>query len=106
MILCKSTYCLITWTPYLTTHLKHSSSKRNRPFYISAKDASPLPLTGLWESKIANEVIITSCKILTTRSNELMLSIHALMPIILPLGAWNTWLSSSPLSADVLMLFL
>ena len=77
--------------------------KRKQPFYMSAKDGNPLSFAGIWESATIDEEVIDSCTIITTKSNELMSSIHERMPAILPREAWDTWLSTSQLPDNDLL---
>jgi putative SOS response-associated peptidase YedK len=86
---------------------KQMADRRTKqPFYISAKDGNPLSFAGLWESATVDEVVINSCTIITTKSNELMHPIHDRMPVILPPEAWDTWLTPSLLPDDILMAIL
>ena len=83
-----------------------ADGRSKQPFYISAKDGNPLSFAGLWESATVDEVVINSCTIITTKSNELIHPIHDRMPVILPPEAWDTWLTPSPLPDDILMAIL
>jgi putative SOS response-associated peptidase YedK len=80
-----------------------ADKKRNQPFYVSAIDSSPLSFAGIWERATIDEEVIDSCTIVTTKSNELMSSIHERMPAILPREAWDTWLSNSQLPDNDLL---
>ncbi|GJL71990.1 MAG: DUF159 family protein [Nitrosomonas sp.] len=87
------------WKP-----LKERQNKQ--PFYVSAKDGHPLSFAGIWETATVNETIIDSCAIITTECNDLMRPIHERMPVILPIEAWDTWLTASQLPDDMLLSFL
>ncbi|SDY44984.1 SOS response-associated peptidase [Nitrosomonas sp. Nm33] len=80
-----------------------SDGKSKKPFYVSAKDGSPLSFAGIWETATIDEVVIDSCTIITTSSNALMRSIHDRMPVILTPETWDTWLTPSDLPEDVFM---
>jgi putative SOS response-associated peptidase YedK len=79
--------------------------RRKQPFYITARDGTPLALAGLWATwrdpatKEQGEAADTdaddelwTCTILTTSANQLMGSVHHRMPVILPPEAWDAWL--------------
>ena len=72
-----------------------STKNGKQPYYIYQEDNSPLALAGLWESW-SDEAgdKIESCSIITTEANELMLSIHDRMPVILKPNVFENWLSS------------
>jgi putative SOS response-associated peptidase YedK len=55
-----------------------------------------LAFAGLWEvwrgPDRDRDEALHSCTIITTDANETMAEIHDRMPVILPPGAWSTWL--------------
>jgi putative SOS response-associated peptidase YedK len=68
--------------------------QRKQPFYITSRDLTPLALAGLWATwrdPESGEELFT-CTILTTSANDLMEPVHHRMPVILPLGTWDSWL--------------
>jgi putative SOS response-associated peptidase YedK len=78
--------------------------RRNKqPFYISAKNGNPLSFAGIWEATTINETVIDSCAIITTDCNALMRPIHDRMPVILPIEAWDIWLTASKVPDDTLL---
>jgi putative SOS response-associated peptidase YedK len=73
-----------------------------QPMYIRLADGEPLALAGLWEAWRDPDAAdddeqgwLRSCVIVTTDANELLVSIHDRMPVVLPEGAWDTWLDPS-----------
>ena len=77
--------------------------KSKTPMYIQMKDGRPFAFAGLWEawkSPDDREAWIKSCTIITTEPNALMEKIHDRMPVILPLKAYDLWLSSGELPAE------
>lgn len=67
--------------------------KRKQPFYITARDESPLAFAGLWEVwEHADGSAILSTSILTTGPNAVMEPIHDRMPVILTEEAFDRWL--------------
>jgi putative SOS response-associated peptidase YedK len=73
--------------------------KRKQPFFIRPRDGGLFALAGLWERWQAPEgEIVETCTILTTEANELMLSLHDRMPVIIDTAAEDVWLDprSSP----------
>ncbi len=70
--------------------------KRKQPMFVHRVDGEPLAFAGLWEVWRDHEQPETpwllSCTIVTTRANATMAPVHDRMPVILPEGAWDTWL--------------
>jgi putative SOS response-associated peptidase YedK len=65
------------------------------PYAIGMKDGSPFGFAGIWECwthPVTGELIRTFC-ILTCPANEMIATIHDRMPVILPLDAYDRWLS-------------
>ena len=62
--------CLIPASGFYEWKQCCQMAKANKPFYISAKDG-PLSFAGLWETATVDEVVIDSCTIITTESNDL-----------------------------------
>lgn len=81
---------------------KVGSSKQ--PYYIHARDESPLAFAGLWEhwAKEGREVL--SFTIITTTPNGLMSSLHDRMPVILERDAFSDWLDPEIDGAQLLHL--
>jgi putative SOS response-associated peptidase YedK len=68
-------------------------SKSKTPMYIKMKNDSPFVFAGLWENwNSPDGSNILSCTIITTRPNDMLLSIHNRMPVILPEKAYPIWL--------------
>lgn len=63
-----------------------------QPFFIHRKDDGPFAFAGLWDIWNKGDEPITSCTILTTEANDLMVPIHDRMPVILPKSARTIWL--------------
>ena len=74
-----------------------SRGQTKQPFLIQLASQSLFAFAGLWERWQDPETheSIFSCTILTTQPNDLMVSIHHRMPVILPPAAYDTWLSPS-----------
>ena len=69
--------------------------KQKLPWRIGMDDWRPMALAGLWEPwKKPDGEWLTSCTVLTTRSNGLLGSIHDRMPVILPGESWAEWLDA------------
>jgi putative SOS response-associated peptidase YedK len=71
-----------------------------QPYAIAMKSGEPFALAALWESwrrPVTGEIIRTFC-VITTAANELIAQIHDRMPVIIPPGAYDRWLS--PLEPD------
>jgi len=84
------------------------SGKISQPYYFQLKDGEPFAFAGVWDNWRANDRVITSCAIITTKANELLASIHTRMPVILPPELYDFWLnedSREPELKDILMPF-
>lgn len=66
-----------------------------QPYRILRADGLPLVLAGLWDGwrDPQTETIRRTFTIVTTRANERIAQLHDRMPVILPQGAWATWLN-------------
>lgn len=65
-----------------------------RPVYIRLKSGKPFGFAGLYEVwKPQEGDAITTCTIITTEANELMVPIHARMPVIIPRQHEDLWLN-------------
>ena len=64
-----------------------------QPYFIAARDGSPLALAGLWDrwSGPDGETLV-SVAVVTTPANALLSKLHDRMPAILPPDAWESWL--------------
>ncbi|MGB8339552.1 MAG: SOS response-associated peptidase [Burkholderiales bacterium] len=86
----KSRRCLIPVDGYYEWQ---ATPNVKQPWYVSAKDGSPLALAGLWEHWQGEGKVIESCTIIVTSANSLMQSIHDRMPVIVPERNWAEWMS-------------
>lgn len=79
---------------------KLAAGKRKQPYYVHRPDGEPFAFAGLWEEwRGPDGTPLRSCTIITCDANETMAPIHDRMPVILPPGAWDTWLD--PANHDV-----
>ena len=81
-----------------------SPDGRRQPFYITAVDGAPLALAGLratWHDPSGKSGPLRSCAIVTTTPNELMVSIHNRMPVVLAPDTWDLWLDPSTDPAEL-----
>ena len=95
----KSNRCIV----YVDGFYEHHHFKgKTYPFFIRRKDKMPMALAGLWSEWENDEGgSITTFTIVTTKGNPLLAKIHnnpklkeARMPLILPTGIEDKWLSS------------
>ena len=72
---------------------KHTGG-RKQPFYVRMRDGGIFAFAGIWEIwKGEGGDPIESCALLTTGPNELLEPIHDRMPVIIPPGGYDLWLS-------------
>lgn len=68
-----------------------------QPMFIHRVDGEPLAFAGLWSAWRdpaggPDAPWLHSATIITTSANATMAPVHDRMPVILPAGAWDTWL--------------
>ena len=78
-----------------------------QPFAITAADQPLFAFAGLWESwhdkSQPDAPPIETFTIITTDANESVTAIHDRMPVILPAGRVNDWLTAAPAEAGKLL---
>jgi putative SOS response-associated peptidase YedK len=75
-----------------------SPEGKRQPFYITAANGAPIALAGLratWHDPSGKSEPVHSCTIVTTTPNDVMVSIHTRMPVILSPETWQLWLDPS-----------
>jgi len=76
---------------------------RKQPFYIQQIDRLPFALAGLWSSwKSPDGETISTCTIITTKANEIMIPIHQRMPVILESNNYDLWLDPTVQQPELL----
>lgn len=84
------------------------SGKISQPYYFRLEDGEPFAFAGIWDRWRANDRVINSCAIITTKANELLATIHTRMPVILPPELYDFWLnedSREPELKEILLPF-
>jgi putative SOS response-associated peptidase YedK len=77
--------------------------KHKQPFYIQKKDRRPFAFAGLWSTwQPQDGEIISTCTIITTEANEIMIPIHKRMPVILESTNYDLWLDSTVQEPELL----
>jgi putative SOS response-associated peptidase YedK len=80
---------------------------KKQPFYFRLQHEQPFGFAGLWEQWHSPEgEDIATCTILTTNANELMLSVHDRMPVILHPEDYDLWLNPQFSAPDTLQQLL
>jgi putative SOS response-associated peptidase YedK len=79
-----------------------SGRKVKQPYYIHSPDDSVLAFAGLWSSwQGPDGQDVLSCALLTTAAAPGIYAIHDRMPVVLPHGQFDLWLSSGTSVVDV-----
>lgn len=79
------------------------AENRKQPFYIQQIDRLPFALAGLWSNWQSPEVeTISTCTIITTEANEIMIPIHKRMPVILESTDYDLWLDPTVQQPELL----
>jgi putative SOS response-associated peptidase YedK len=76
-----------------------------QPFFICARDATPLTFAGLWERWQPPEAgtPVISCTIVTVRANTDVEAIHERMPVLLSAAHYGAWLTGTKAETDALL---
>jgi len=73
-----------------------AGTPRKQPYYIRAKDGSPLAFAGLWETWTGpNGEELETAAIVTTSANKTLSPIHDRMPVVVPPDAFDLWLDAA-----------
>jgi putative SOS response-associated peptidase YedK len=81
-----------------------AGKKTKTPYFIHMKDRKPFAIAGLWDSwESPNGSSVKTCTIITTEPNELMVSLHNRMPVILHPRDYGKWLEPSPQTPESLL---
>ncbi len=82
---------------------QNPGEKFKTPMFIRMADRKPFAFAGLWEDwHSADGSRILSTTIITTQPNRLLAPIHNRMPVILPVEAYQKWLTSGEVPASQL----
>jgi putative SOS response-associated peptidase YedK len=66
---------------------------RKQPWFLVARDRSPLAMAGLYEVwRAPDETLLWTCTILTTDAPDELGQIHDRTPLLVPPGEWARWL--------------
>jgi putative SOS response-associated peptidase YedK len=77
---------------------------RKQPYAITLADRPMFAFAGLWESwRPSLGDVVETFTIITTEANPLVAEIHDRMPVILPEGEEERWLSGDPTDARTLL---
>ena len=88
--------CLIPATGFY--EWKKSGTDK-RPFHFGMNDGSLFAFAGLWSAWTSPAgTTVESCAILTTTANDLLRDMHDRMPVILPRGSYQQWLTPAEAS--------
>ena len=72
-----------------------SNRPTRAPVWFHLKDRSPFGFAGIWDVWAGPDGKVFTCAILTTAPNDLTLTVHDRMPVILRPEAEATWLDPS-----------
>jgi putative SOS response-associated peptidase YedK len=76
--------------------------ERNVPYYVHRKGGGPLAFAGLWETWMGpNGEEMETAAIVTTRANRMLAPIHERMPVIVPPDAFDFWLDTAKVDAEM-----
>jgi putative SOS response-associated peptidase YedK len=86
--------CIVPANGFFEWQKSMASGKEvKQPYYIRRRDGRPMGLAGLWDHwEGPDGTIIESFTIITTEANELVLTLHTRMPVILHPEDYDAWL--------------
>jgi len=64
-----------------------------QPYFINLADDKPFAFAGIWERWERDGLLLDTCSIIVTESNELMRPIHDRMPVILSRDHYDAWMN-------------
>lgn len=70
---------------------KRTNGKK-QPYYVRLKSGRPFGFAGIWEHWEGAQGELRTCSIVTTEPNELMMSIHDRMPVVVRKDLEDLWL--------------
>ena len=69
---------------------------RKQPYFLVARDRTPLAMAGLYEVwKAPDDTLLWTCTVLTTEAADELGHIHDRTPLLVPRGDWQRWLDPS-----------
>lgn len=72
------------------------TGSQKQPYLVRVRDGEPFAFGGIWDVwRQGDDVVIESCAILTTEPNDLMVSIHDRMPVIIRPEEFDLWIDPS-----------
>jgi putative SOS response-associated peptidase YedK len=69
-----------------------AEGKKKHPYHCHLQDGQVFAFAGLWEEWQRGGEAISTCTILTTSANDLLVRYHDRMPVILPPPDYSLWL--------------
>lgn len=77
--------------------------RRKQPYHIADPDGEPLALGGIWSMWRGGGDALATTAIVTTAARGIVADLHDRMPVILPVGWWDPWLSGEEVDAHHLV---
>ncbi|MBM3214643.1 SOS response-associated peptidase [Candidatus Poribacteria bacterium] len=72
------------------------TGSQKQPYLVRVRGGEPFAFGGIWDVwRQGDDVVIESCAILTTEPNDLMVSIHDRMPVIIRPEEFDLWIDPS-----------
>lgn len=68
------------------------TGREKQPYYIYPRDEEPIMFAGIWDTWRNRGEVVTSCAIITTPANELVVELHNRMPAMLLPEFCDLWL--------------
>ncbi len=70
------------------------------PYYFRQKNGKPFAIAGLWNAPEEGRGPLSTCTLITTVANTLVMPVHDRMPVIVPKESWNLWLNNREFDRD------
>ncbi len=82
------------------------SGKSKQPYYFQLRDKGTFAFAGIWDHWQGDGRSIISCAIITTTPNELLVSVHDRMPVMLAPSSQRAWLNTEATPAQLTALLV
>jgi putative SOS response-associated peptidase YedK len=86
--------CLVLSSGFYEWQSRNGGLKQ--PYRIYREDSPAFAMAGIWDEWEGDDETLSCVTILTTEANDLMEPIHDRMPVVLPQGVEDRWLSAAP----------
>lgn len=82
-----------------------AEGKTKQPFRVCRPDGKPFALAGIWQHTTTDDgEVLDTCAIITGPANGVVAPLHDRMPLLVPSGGYERWLSPEARTPELLKL--